>query len=124
LQRILDLYLEGDFSKDLLIEKKARLEHTIQSLQLERENLKEIANTRTITPEQVQSIQDFSRKIIEELDIMSCDFQAKKKIIDLLNVEVICMTNTDGEKLIKTKCILGENQYHVSIDSRDRNADV
>ena len=35
LQRVLDLYLDGCFSKDLLLEKKTRLEHTIQSLQIE-----------------------------------------------------------------------------------------
>jgi len=124
LQRVLDLYLEGGFSKDLLVEKKARLEHTIQSLQIEKSNLNEIADKRTITPEQIQDIQDFSRKIVEEMDIVSCNFKAKRQIIELLKIEVICMIDNNGEKYIKTKCILGESHSNISMNKYAHSADV
>jgi site-specific DNA recombinase len=39
LNRILDLYLEGGFPMDMLVEKKARLEQTVHSLETEKQNL-------------------------------------------------------------------------------------
>lgn len=77
----MDPYLDGSFPKDLLVEKKNSLEHTIQSLQIEKNNLKELVEKKTISPEQILELQDFSHKILEGLDLVSCDFQAKRKIL-------------------------------------------
>jgi len=115
LNRILDLYLEGSFPRDLLIEKKERLEQTIHSLENERSNLQGIIETKALTPEQIHDIQDFSRKITEGIDLVSCDFEAKRKLIDLLDVQVFCLIDDAGGKIVKLKCVLGSDQYGLSM---------
>ncbi|HJS20388.1 MAG TPA: hypothetical protein VJ785_16690 [Anaerolineales bacterium] len=53
LERLLDLFLAGDFQKEILIERKARLEETIRSL--EREQAYLIARLNTDVTEEVEN---------------------------------------------------------------------
>jgi hypothetical protein len=114
LTRILDLYLEGNFPKELLIEKKTRLEQTIRSLETEKLDLHDFLEKKTLTPEQYQDIEEFSRKILEGIDLLSCDFKTKGQIIELLDIQVTCLIDNDGKQFVNLKCILGSDQYGLS----------
>ncbi len=123
LNRVLDLYLEGGFPKDMLVEKKARLEQTIRSLENEKQNLIDFIEKKTVTAEQIQDIQEFSKMVIEGIDIASCDFEAKRRIIDLLNVQVVCTVDDQGGKIVKLTCVLGSDQYGLSTRSHGHTVD-
>jgi site-specific DNA recombinase len=124
LNRILDLYLEGDFPKELLVEKKRRLEETIRSLESEKIDLKDFVEKKSLTPEQYEDIQEFSRKILEGINLVSCDFETKRQIIELLDIQVVCMLDDGGNKYVNLKCILGSDQYHLSTNTHDRTSDA
>jgi hypothetical protein len=52
----------------MLVEKKSRLEQIIQSLKNEKQNLKDFIEQKTMTPKQIQDIQEYSRMAIEGID--------------------------------------------------------
>jgi hypothetical protein len=52
MQRLLDLYLSGEFEKDILIDRKITLERTIAELEKERSRIKKSLIEQEITPEQ------------------------------------------------------------------------
>ncbi len=118
LTRILDLYLGGDFPKELLVDKKARLEQTIRSLESEKLDLHDFLEKKTLTPEQCQDIEEFSRKILEGINLLSCDFKTKRQIIELLDIQVTCLIDNDGKQFVNLKCILGSEQYSLSTSSQ------
>ena len=124
LNRILDLYLGGDFPKELLVEKKQRLEETIRSLESEKLDLQDFIEKKSLTPEQYGDIQEFSRKIIEGINLVSCDFETRRQIIELLDIQVVCMLDEDGNKYVNLKCILGSDQYDLSTNTHGRISDV
>jgi site-specific DNA recombinase len=124
LNRILDLYLEGDFPKELLVEKKRRLEETIRSLESEKLDLKDFIEKKSLTPEQFQDIQEFSRRILEGINLLSCDFETRRKIIELLDIQIVCMLDGEGNKYVNLKCILGSDQYAISTNTHVQTSGV
>jgi len=124
LNRILDLYLDGDFPKDMLVERKTRLEDTIRSLEKEKLDLEDFVEKKSLTPEQYQDIQEFSRKVLEGINLVSCEFETKRQIIELLDIQVICLIDDNGDKSVQLRCILGSNQYGISTRTDDHTVDV
>ena len=122
MNRILDLYLDGGFPKEMLVEKKARLEQTIRALENEKQSLSDFIQQKTVTPEQIHDIQEFSKMVTEGMDLVSCDFEAKRRIIELLDLQVVCSMDEDGGKLVRLTCAFGSDQYALSRGSRDHNA--
>jgi len=111
LQRLLDLYLSGEFHKDMLIDKKAELEKTIAELERERAALIASMRAQSITSEQEDTLVDFARKISAGLDCADSNFQTRRGIIEALGVEAI-LNQEEGTKTLRIKCILG-NEYYV-----------
>jgi signal recognition particle GTPase len=113
LKRLLDLYLSGEFHKDMLLAKKSKLEKTIVELERERNNLLDSLEKQTLTEEQEKSLIDFTRKISKGMNKADENFQTRRKIIDALGVKA-SLECQDGQKTMRIKCILGENFYVLS----------
>ena len=107
--RLLDLYLSGDFPKENLIDHKHRLERTIESLEEEKEKLTAQVN-KGLTPEQEQMIKDFAVQLGKGLSRADDKFQARRVIIELLNVSAV-LTRENGQKVAYVSCVLGENVF-------------
>ena len=107
LERLLDLYLAGVFSKEILAERKAELEATVNALEKERVGLAAHLEARVLSLEQIQTIQDFAAKVRENLAAMQDDFEMKRRLVEELDA---CTTLTveDGRKVIYARCLLGE----------------
>ena len=118
LQRLLDLYLSGEFHKEMLIEKKADLEKTIAELEKERAALAASLAAQTITEEQEHTLIDFTRKVGKGLKSADANFQTRRGIIEALGVEAT-LAYEDGQKTMRVKCILGEKYYVLSPAIRD-----
>jgi len=106
LERLIDLYLNGDFPKEALSDRKKRIETTLSGLEREQEAIRAQLDERVLTREQMQNIREFITVVREELP--SANFETRRKIVKMLNVEVT-LTVEDGEKVIYSSCILGKS---------------
>ena len=112
LDRVLDLYITGDFPKDILVDRKQRLEDTLEALDQERKELSFRLETQKLTEKQIQRIQEFSEVVAEGLGRAEGNFEARRQIIELLDVRVT-LTVEDGEKVVYVRCILGDDSLSV-----------
>ncbi len=88
LQRLIDLYISGDVERELLLDRKTRLESEISAIRKETDALN-IQLAGGLTDEQVQELVAFSRKVAEGLDKAERDFTLRKRIIEYLKTRVI-----------------------------------
>jgi hypothetical protein len=112
LKRLLDLYLSGEFPKEMLLERKNRLEMTIGALERERGALVVQLENKTLTDEQVLTIQGFTARLREKLPLAEHSFEARRGVIESLRTEGTLIAK-DGEKWVKIKCLLGEDVLQV-----------
>ena len=116
LEQLLDLYLTGVFPKDVLIERKNRLESTVAALEKERVGLVAHLEAQRLTSDQIQTLHEFATHIAEGLEYADQDFDARRRIIDTLDVR-ITLTVEDGEKIVYAYCILDEEVLSVASTS-------
>jgi hypothetical protein len=107
LVRLLDLYLQGDFSKEMLTERKAQLEKDVIDLAQKRVELSVHPQDIGVTDEQIAAIETFCADMREGLD--SATFEDKRRYFELLDVRGKLAVE-DGEKVIYIKCKLGEQR--------------
>jgi hypothetical protein len=107
LERLLDLYLSGGFSKEALVDRKVRLEATIGALDRERASLAARLEAQVLTPGQIQSLQEFAANVGRGLNWVEADFAQKRRLIEELNVwgELVV---ENGQKLVRVSCIMGK----------------
>jgi site-specific DNA recombinase len=105
--RLLDLYLSGDFDKDLLTERKARLERTIADLEQERARLVERLEAATLTDEQVETLAAIIREVGEGLDLACADFDKRRWIVERLNLTATLDFDEDGQMVAHVECYAG-----------------
>jgi site-specific DNA recombinase len=103
LDKLLDLYLDGEFPKEVLTERKTRLEDLLFNLGKEHNDLILHVRHVTMTDDQLEYIEEFCAKIRKGLD--RADFNAKRQIIELLDIRgKIAFEN--GEKVLYLKCLI------------------
>lgn len=103
LDKLLDLYLGGDFPKEVLTERKSRLEQMLSGLHKERNDLAGHIRKVAMTDDQLSYIESFCAKIRHGLD--EADFNTKRQIIELLDIRgKIAFEN--NEKVIYIKCLI------------------
>lgn len=109
LEEVLDLYLDGDFNKEILVERSNRLEKTIEKLNIERSEIELKLSTSTMTDGQIEEITNYTTYIREGIDIANADFYVRRRIVELLNVTgKLCPE--DDRKIVEIECILGEKE--------------
>ena len=87
INRLLDLYLSGEFERDMLNDHKQRLEKTIVDLGEERISLNAQMN-QTLTRKQLAALRTFSEEIAEGLSEADEDFETRRRMLDYLGVRV------------------------------------
>jgi hypothetical protein len=125
LEKLLDLYLSGDFDKEMLTDRKARLETTIGALEKERADLLATLEVQTLTDDQIMTIEDFAREVAGGLEEAEASFDARRHIIDLLDVRVT-LTIEEGQKVAYVRCLVDEtalsieptNTHFAAVDNR------
>jgi site-specific DNA recombinase len=114
LTRLLDLYLEGSFPKEALIERKNRLESTIEALEQEHSAMVAQLQARILSQDQIQGIQQFAAEIAEGLEVADSQFEARRRLIEMLDVQVT-LVEEDGTKVAYARCALDLDDSHLSI---------
>ena len=107
LGRLIDLYVAGDFDRDMLLDRKQRLETEIQSLSTEGDALQEEL-TQGLTNEQVTELVAFSRQVADGLEKADSDFNLRRRIIEYLNVRVV-LAIEEGQQVAYLHCELGHD---------------
>lgn len=108
LGRLLDLYLSGDFDREMLTERKERLEGTIEALGVERAGLVAMIEKQELNEKQIKTIQDFASRVARGLGCADENFDARRRIILLLNVKATLAVE-DGQKVVYVRCMLDED---------------
>lgn len=97
LAKVLDLYLEDEFPKDVLDEKRAVLEKRKADLERERDKIKAQLKQRVVTEETIQEMEAFRAQVAEGLGQLT--FENKRCILEMLQVHGL-VTEQGGEKAI------------------------
>lgn len=109
-EKLLDLFLDTDFPKELLTERKMNFDKTIEDLEQEREELAAHLNTTVITDEQVTLIETFCAEVREGLE--GATFEDKRRYFDLLDVRAKLAVE-NNEKVAYITCKIGKSRLSV-----------
>jgi len=112
LSRLLDLYLTGDFPRDILTERKARLQETIVALESERQRLTTQLEAGALTQAQVELVRDFAQHVGAGLEDAENDFKARRKLIELLDVRAMLAVE-EGDQVVYFRCILSDEVLRI-----------
>ncbi|MGA7193601.1 MAG: recombinase family protein [Anaerolineales bacterium] len=116
LARLIDLYMGGEFPKEVLIDRKNRLEEAIKALERERANIQAALERATLTPKQIENIYEFAKRIRKGLNSAQNDPSYKRQIIDALDVRVIFAIE-NHEKVVYTQCVLDNGPERIGVPS-------
>lgn len=116
LDRLLDLYLDGDFPKDVLTERKTRLEGTIKSLEQERRGIVNRLDAGKLSSEKRDQIAEFAERVYTGLENADESFDTRRRIIELVDLKAT-LIRENGEKVAYVTCILGEDNWQVASTS-------
>ena len=113
LERTLDLYLSGDFDKEVLIDRRTRLERTISDLERERAKLTMQMKTHVLTDEQITTLMRFVGKLGKGLEAAEADFNKRRQLIEDLDVKGILAVE-DDKKMVHISCVIGKDVLAVA----------
>ena len=108
LTKLIDLYLSDEFDREILLEKKQRLQTMITSLTDEQGQL-ENQLTKVITDDEIEQIEEYSQQIAAGLDIADEDFENRRRLLDYLGV-TIEFTFEDKTEVAYLTCEFGHHK--------------
>jgi hypothetical protein len=106
LERLLDLYLSGDFDQTMLANRKGQLEKTIKGLERERDDLTTKINAILVTDAQTDDLREFVQVTAEGLQEAEKNFKLQRRLIEELHLKAQ-LTVENGEKIVHVKCLAG-----------------
>ncbi len=107
LDKLLDLYLSSDLDKETYTGRQKQLQITIQGLEEERAELVAQIEMSALTDEQIEAIVSFAAKVKEGLAEAEEDFDARRQMIEYLDVQVK-LAIEEGEKVAHVSCVVGK----------------
>ncbi len=116
LERLLDLYLTGSIAKEMLTERKERLEKTLTALRKEQGTLTSQLSEAVLNEEQIQRIKEsFASTITRGIDLAGADFDKRRFIIDSLDVRVT-LKEENGKRIAYLSHLLDPDETILLIE--------
>jgi len=116
LARLVDLYIAGGFEKDVLTDRKKRLEESIKALEREKESILAILERTTLIHKQIKSIYEFAERIGKGIASAEANPKYQRQIIEALDVRVIFAIE-EGKKVLYAQCVLDSEPVMIGIQS-------
>jgi membrane-bound lytic murein transglycosylase B len=107
LTRLLDLFLDGAFPKECLVERKKRLEATLHQLEEELSKLSAEINAESLTQDRIRTLHEFTAQVAEGLDKADRDFGVRRSIIKILDVKAT-LSVEDEKQVDYARYVLGK----------------
>ncbi len=95
-------------AKARLAKEIAQIEQALDRLELQKSELEARLQLETLTPEQIANVKAFAAKIRAGLLESDVNFEARREIVDLLDVRVICRVEDDN-KVLDVECHIGQD---------------
>ncbi|MFN8482967.1 MAG: recombinase family protein [Anaerolineae bacterium] len=112
LGRLLDLYLSDGLPRDMMSERKNRLETTLHALEAERASIDAQLEIQMVTAAQMEGIDEFAAKVAQGLDLADQDFEVRRRIIEMLDFQGTITVEND-ERVMYVQCILSSSSFQI-----------
>ena len=112
LERLVDLYLSGEFPRDVLVERKARLEKLIADLEVQKAEFMDHLASQSLTIEQIQTARDLAEQIGARMDAIDQDLGLKRQLVEILDLRATLVIE-DDRRVVYVSCHLGDGQVFV-----------
>ena len=114
LERLLDLYLSGEFPKEVLTQRRIRLEESIGALEKELASLTVRLQGQTLSEGQIHSLQALATEVAAGIEIADENPEHRRRVIEELDVWGTLVIE-DGQKVVYVRCIVDSTA--VSVES-------
>ena len=101
----LDLYLSGEFPKEVLTQRRIRLEESIGALEKEQASLTVRLQGQTLSEGQIHSLQALATEVAAGIEIADESPDLRRRVIEELDVWGTLVIE-DGQKVIYVRCII------------------
>ncbi len=112
LERLVDLYVSGGFPREVLVERKARLEKLIADLEGQKAEFMDHLASQFLTVEQIQNAKDLAEQLATRIDTIDQDFGLKRQLVEVLDLRAT-LALEDNQKVVYVSCYLGDGQIFV-----------
>lgn len=117
LNRLLDLYLAEGFPREMLMERKRRLEDTLRSLIAEESKVQASLQGQQLDQDQLNTLREFAQQIGAGLDQAEQDFRVRRRIIETLDVRGRLALEED-QRVVYLECVLGDTAFEMGAKRR------
>jgi hypothetical protein len=100
----------------MLVERKTRLEQTVDALEREQTKLSLILEQNTLSQQQIRDIYSFAKAVRKGLEKADHDFQQRRRIVELFDVQAELSKEGD-DQVVQVYCRLLSQEARVSLTS-------
>ncbi len=120
-KKLLDLFLSGEFSQEMITEKKTRIDLNIRRLLDEKNELNSHLTSGILGNEQIAEVEASFAEIRDKLE--NASFQSKRHLIEMLDVHGKLIIE-ENRKVIYITCLLQQQQRSLTLTSHSLNTGV
>jgi len=113
LDRLLDLYLTGGFSKEMLLDKEKNLREVITALEREQTQVKSQLHICELTPGRIRNIEEYAQEIQKGMVLAENDYDTIRQILDLLNITVV-LKREDEQMVVYIRGVIGNEKVCIA----------
>ncbi len=110
LNRLIDLYVDGVYSLEIVTERKAALERTIASLETQRAGISQQLERTTLTPRQMDDLKAIAANVQGRME--NATFEEKRQLFNILHVSGMLQVDENG-KMFHARCIVGADTFMI-----------
>jgi DNA repair exonuclease SbcCD ATPase subunit len=119
--KLLDLFLNGDFSKKLIDERKTKIDQACRKLLDERNELNSHINQSVADDTQLSEIEEYCSEIRSKL--VNATFESKRRLIEMFDVHGKLIIE-NNQRLIEVTCLLQQQPLSLVLTSHSSNTGV